>query len=162
MKDDPEVVARVRVLGVEGERSSQRGFRLCEPPPALEHPPQVGVEGRDVGCDGDGLTDQPGALLVEAALVREDAESVERIGMLGIEDEHLTVQRLRLVEPPSVVVADRGREEAAGAVDGDAAAAARKLRVLLRLAAPLVPVHGRTAPTRSETGWPWYGCDTAW
>ena len=146
VKDDPEVVARLCIFRVEGERSAQRGFRLSGPAPALEHPPQAGVKGSNVGGDGDGLTDQPGALLVEAALVRKDAESVERIGMLGIEDEHLTVQGLRLVEPPAVVVADRGREEAAGALDGDPAAAARELRVLLRLAAPFVTVHGGTAP----------------
>jgi hypothetical protein len=39
------------------------------------------------------------------------------------------------------------------------------LRVLLRLAAPFMPVHGRTAFRAlawSDTGRPWYGCDTAW
>jgi hypothetical protein len=46
------------------------------------------------------------------------------------------------------VVADRGREEAAGLSGGDPAAAG-KLRVLLRLAAPFVTVHGGTAPGSS-------------
>jgi len=69
---------------IKGEGLAISGDGLIELALGAKDVAEVGMIWRSVGCDGDGLADQVGGGVTMPALVGDDAQKMERVGLGGL------------------------------------------------------------------------------
>ena len=118
LEDEAEIGMRVGVFRPEAEGQAERVGRLIQPPQAAEGHAVIAVVVGVVGLQLDGQGDQFGGPVVMSLLMSQDAEQVQRPGMLRVALKHAAVQRLGLRELPKLVKSDRGGEGVGGGFHG--------------------------------------------
>ena len=73
----------------------------------MQRQAEVEMKCRNVGIHAHGLPDEVHRQVFLPDLMRDDSEQVQRIGMPRIHGEDLPVDRLRLTQPPGLVMLER-------------------------------------------------------
>ena len=146
-----EAVMRRREVGIDVERTAiagDGGLGLAAVP---EHRAEVGViRGRGAAA-GDRLADQAGGGGAVAARVGDEAEVVQRLGVVGLGGQDPLVVRRGFGEPPLLVEPDRGGERLGDRRRRVAGAGPMARRPLLLASFATIHPHLRVARGESIT-----------
>ena len=97
----------LRGSGLEFTRAAIGDDRLVELAARMQRQAEVEMKCRNVGIHAHGLPDEIHRHVFLPDLMRDDSEQVQRIGMPRLHREDLPVDRLRLRQPPGLVMLER-------------------------------------------------------
>ena len=105
-----QIVAHFRLPQLEFERSPVRGGGIFQTVQRTVSTAEVGVGGKIIEIQRDRFPNPLDREVMASDLVRDKAEMMPRLGMIGLQREDLAVHGFRGRQPPGLVVLQGERE----------------------------------------------------
>jgi hypothetical protein len=113
-----EIGVRLPAQRIELRRLAKPSFGLVQPLLRKQRGAEIDVIVAIVGIERDRALDQGNRFIVCAALMPDDTQQMQRMRMIGIDFQHARIARLRAVQIPGLVAADRLAQQRSHRVGG--------------------------------------------
>jgi hypothetical protein len=109
-----EIAVRLGIRRQQPDRRAESGFRLGGAAEAAQHDAEIVVRFRQRGVRLDRPPDIADGVVGAAALMRDLAQQVERLGLLRVGCQRLEIRRLGRVQASGAVIGEAAPDQAGG------------------------------------------------